>query len=90
MQACRRCAFGVVGPLWRHGSDSEKLPILLTMSKLTERIKALLPTFKSQKARDEAYLNDSVDICDLERRMRQIDRANTVDAHNLAYGAARP
>jgi endonuclease V-like protein UPF0215 family len=28
MQACRRCAFGVVGPLREHGSASEKLPIL--------------------------------------------------------------
>ncbi len=43
------------------------------MSKLIELIQALLPHVETQAERDEAYLNDSVDIYDLERRMREID-----------------
>lgn len=43
------------------------------MSKLIELIKALVPRFKSEEALDEAYLSQSNDICDLERRMREID-----------------
>lgn len=49
------------------------------MSKLIELIQALLPHVETQAERDEAYLNDSVDIYDLERRMREIDgRAGTL------------
>ncbi len=49
------------------------------MSKLIELIQALLPHVETQAERDEAYLNDSVDIYDLERRMREIDgRADTL------------
>ena len=43
------------------------------MSKLLELIKALTPSIEPQRARDEAYLAESVDIYDLERRMREID-----------------
>lgn len=43
------------------------------MSKLLELIKALIPTIEPQHVRDEAYLAQSVDIYDLERRMREIE-----------------
>jgi hypothetical protein len=60
------------------------------MSNLIERIKALLPTFKGPKARNEAYLNDAVDMCDLERRMRLVDRAKDAHARSLAFGTMMP
>ncbi len=44
------------------------------MSSFTKLIQAFLPRGNSQQERDEAYLNDSVDIYDLERRMVEIDR----------------
>jgi hypothetical protein len=37
-------------------------------------IKALFPHISTQKELDEAYLNASVDIYDLERRFGEIDR----------------
>lgn len=43
------------------------------MSKLIELIRAYLPKLRSQKGREDAYLNQAVDINDLERRMREID-----------------
>jgi len=43
------------------------------MSQLLKLIRALTPALRSQKEMDEAYLNESVDICDVERRMREID-----------------
>jgi hypothetical protein len=44
------------------------------MSSFTKLIQAFLPRTNAQPDRDEAYLNDSVDIYDLERRMVEIDR----------------
>ena len=43
------------------------------MSKLIELIEALAFSFKSQKQIDEAYLAQSCDIYDLERRMHEMD-----------------
>lgn len=43
------------------------------MSKLFELIKALVPRVKSVEAPDDAYLSMSIDLCDLERCMREID-----------------
>jgi len=43
------------------------------MSKLLKLINALIPTIEPQHVRDEAYLAQSVDIYDLERRMREIE-----------------
>jgi hypothetical protein len=44
------------------------------MSDLMGLIKALIPDFRTQKERDIAYLNQSVDVQDVERRMIEIDR----------------
>jgi Protein of unknown function (DUF3563) len=42
------------------------------MSSFTKLIQAFLPRTNAQPDRDEAYLNDSVDIYDLERRKRNV------------------
>ena len=43
------------------------------MSHLLELIKACVPHIPTQQERDEAYLNESVDAADVERRMFEID-----------------
>ena len=54
------------------------------MSKLLRLIKALLPSLPSQHKRDEAYLAGAADICDLERRMREIDTRGRLAAGDIA------
>lgn len=54
--------------------------------KLTQLIVSLMPNIKSQKDFDDAYLSDSADIYDLERRMREIDRRSSSASLGLAYG----
>lgn len=56
------------------------------MSKLIELIKALIPNFKSQQDLDEAYLCESIDVFDLERRMRLVDVATRDNARSLMFG----
>jgi len=60
------------------------------MSTLIEFIKALIPGFQSQKQLDEAYLAESSDVYDLERRMREIDFASRNNAKNLVFGTMMP
>jgi len=43
------------------------------MSPIIELIKALVPHMPSQQELDEEYLNASVDIYDVERRIAEID-----------------
>lgn len=43
------------------------------MSHLIELIKACVPHIPTQQERDEAYLSESVDAADVERRMFEID-----------------
>jgi hypothetical protein len=43
------------------------------MSRLASLIQALIPRFPTRQELDEAYLNDAVDIFDIERRMAEID-----------------
>lgn len=56
------------------------------MSRLIELIQALLPRFETQAERDEAYLNEAIDIYDLERRMREIDGRADALATGLRFG----
>lgn len=56
------------------------------MSKLIELIQALLPRVETQAEHDQTYLNDSVDIYDLERRMREIDGRAATLATGLRLG----
>ena len=44
------------------------------MFSLFQPLKAFLVGPPSQREADDAYLSQSVDICDLERRMREIDQ----------------
>jgi hypothetical protein len=60
------------------------------MSTLIEHIKALLPIFKSQHSRDEEYLCGAVDMVDLERRMRLVDRAKSAYASSMPLRALMP
>ena len=46
----------------------------MTLYALFRFVAGLLPSFPNQRELDEAYLADSVDIYDLERRMREIDQ----------------
>jgi hypothetical protein len=59
------------------------------MTKLLQLLKSLLPVVKSQQEQDEAYLADSIDIYDLERRMREIDQRGRSSASALVFGLQR-
>ena len=55
------------------------------MSKFFGLIQAILPEIEPQHARDQAYLAQSVDIYDLERRMREIDQRGRSSANDLTF-----
>ena len=55
------------------------------MSKLLGLIQAMLPEIEPQQDRDQAYLAQSVDIYDLERRMREIDQRGRSAASDLTF-----
>jgi len=55
------------------------------VSKLFGLIQAILPEIEPQQARDQAYLEQSVDIYDLERRMREIDQRSRSSANDLTF-----
>ena len=45
----------------------------------------MLPEIEPQRNRDQAYLAQSVDIYDLERRMREIDQRGRSAASDLTF-----
>lgn len=56
------------------------------MSNLIGLIKALVPHMPTQEELDQAYLNESVDIFDVERRMAEIDhRGHEFPGRETAY-----
>ena len=55
------------------------------MSKFFGLIQAILPEIEPQQARDQAYLEQSVDIYDLERRMREIEQRGRSAANDLTF-----
>jgi len=55
------------------------------VSRLFGLIQAILPEIEPQQARDQAYLAESVDIYDLERRMREIDERGRCAANDLTF-----
>jgi hypothetical protein len=57
------------------------------MSMVTRLIKALTPHIWSQKDLDNAYLSESADACDLERRMREIDKRSQEPSRGLVLGS---
>jgi hypothetical protein len=48
-------------------------------------IKTLTPNIMSQKDLDDAYLSDSADVYDLERRMREIDLRSSSASRGLNF-----
>ena len=55
------------------------------MSKLLGLFQAILPEIEPQQARDQAYLAQSVDIYDLERRMRELEQRSRSSASDLTF-----
>lgn len=45
------------------------------MNTLLSFLKSFLPTLATEQEREDAYLAAAVDVCDLERRMRQVDES---------------
>ncbi len=58
------------------------------MSSFITLLKSLLPSIESQDERDNAYLGESVDLHDLERRMRQIDQRGRSRSYGVSLGLA--
>lgn len=56
------------------------------MNTILRLLKSLLPNVESQRDRDEAYLAESVDIHDLERRMRSIDERGRNRRGGITFG----
>lgn len=56
------------------------------MSTLKALLQALILPMASQSERDEAYLNQSVDLRDLERRMRELEARGRADTMGLVQG----
>lgn len=55
------------------------------MSHLIELIKAFVPHIPTEQEKDEAYLNESVDQADVERRILEIDHRHHQE-HPSAMG----
>jgi len=55
------------------------------MSKFIELTKALVPSFKSQRALDNAYLAEAINPYDFERRMQDIDVQSRNAAQWLSF-----
>jgi hypothetical protein len=55
------------------------------VSRFLGLIQAIFPEIEPQQARDQAYLAQSVDIYDLERRMREIDQRGRSAANDLTF-----
>jgi len=59
------------------------------MSHIIELIKALVPHIPTQQELDEAYLNESIDACDVERRQWEIDHHMApTQSHSEGLGGA--
>jgi len=56
------------------------------MTTLLNFLKSLSPTIESPATRESAYLAGAVDICDLERRLREIDGRGRGDWSPIAHG----
>jgi Protein of unknown function (DUF3563) len=56
------------------------------MSKIHALLMSFMPQIRSQQRLDEEYLAESVDLYDLERRMREIDGRAARQSFDLAAG----
>lgn len=57
------------------------------MSHLMELIKALVPHILTQQERDDAYLNEAVDVYDVERRIWELDHRTAAPLTQSLGGA---
>lgn len=55
------------------------------LTRLLNLLSTLLPRLPSQSERDEAYFAESVDIHDLERRMREVDARGRRAGADLSF-----
>ena len=55
------------------------------MCKLFNFIKDLMSGLASRQSLDEKYLSESVDICDFERRLRELDGRSRGTTPGLAF-----
>ena len=56
------------------------------MTTLLSFLKSLRPSIESQQERDDAYIAGAVDICDLERRLREVDERGRRNWSPIANG----
>ena len=56
------------------------------MTTLLDFLKSLRPTIESAEDREAAYLAGAIDICDLERRLREIDGRGRGAWSPIAHG----
>ncbi len=56
------------------------------MSRIQALLMSLMPQWRSQHVLDEQYLAESVDLFDLERRMRELDNRAFRRSSDLAAG----
>lgn len=56
------------------------------MLPLYKFLKALLAHLHPFRTADDAYLCDSVDLCDLERRMRVLDDERRASLSGISFG----
>lgn len=59
---------------------------ILTMLSLAHLLKNFLELFEPQRDRDECFLAQSADLCDLERRIRAIDERGRAPDTGIALG----
>jgi Protein of unknown function (DUF3563) len=56
------------------------------MNTLLNFLKSFLPTLETEREREGAYLAAATDICDLERRMRDVDESGRRSWSPIAFG----
>ena len=56
------------------------------MSKLIGLIKALIPGFRTEKEIKDKFLSESRDVCELERRMHELDVRARDASGGLVWG----
>lgn len=56
------------------------------MLMLYHLIQSFLDLFGPQRDRDESYLAQATDLCDLERRIRAIDERGRDSESNITFG----
>jgi len=56
------------------------------MNTVLRFLKSFIPVVESREEHDERYLAQAVDICDLERRLREVDERGRANLSPVALG----